>query len=68
MVDAEVGAKLLSKITEDSFTLFNKFFLCDRDSLMITFFNYFEVIEIDFLIPSKAAFVETQTATSIVLK
>uniref|UniRef100_A0A915L6U9 Uncharacterized protein n=1 Tax=Romanomermis culicivorax TaxID=13658 RepID=A0A915L6U9_ROMCU len=39
----------------------------NRNSLMITLFNHLNIVDIDFLISSKAAFVETPTAASIIL-
>uniref|UniRef100_A0A915KV43 EB domain-containing protein n=1 Tax=Romanomermis culicivorax TaxID=13658 RepID=A0A915KV43_ROMCU len=36
-----------------------------KNSLMITLYNYFKIIEIDFLISCNAAFAETATAASI---
>uniref|UniRef100_A0A915L735 Uncharacterized protein n=1 Tax=Romanomermis culicivorax TaxID=13658 RepID=A0A915L735_ROMCU len=39
-----------------------------NESLMTSLFNYFKIIEIGFLISSKAAFAEPLTAASIISK
>uniref|UniRef100_A0A915J4P5 Uncharacterized protein n=1 Tax=Romanomermis culicivorax TaxID=13658 RepID=A0A915J4P5_ROMCU len=46
---------------DGSLTLLNKFSLHDKGFLMITLFNSFKIIKIDFLISIKAAFAETLT-------
>uniref|UniRef100_A0A915KM58 Uncharacterized protein n=1 Tax=Romanomermis culicivorax TaxID=13658 RepID=A0A915KM58_ROMCU len=48
-----LSAIQIAIVSSDSLCLFNKFFVHDTHSRMMSLFNYFKIMEIDFLISSR---------------